>query len=189
MIWYYYDESKVRFKVESFAALKKLALCGVVKPDTIIENDVDKTSLAYKIAPASEFQSLKFANENPDEANSLPEVSGDVPVASETSDICKFTPFNFKRRKSLTGITDNFKILTIACFLLKIVVFLALCLGGILVFAGLVILLLSILSGVEFTYVIFSGMEFTYVALILFLGMYCILSAIPILLLSEIIML
>ncbi|MDR1289933.1 MAG: hypothetical protein LBK06_01895, partial [Planctomycetaceae bacterium] len=39
------------------------------------------------------------------------------------------------------------------------------------------------------TYVIFSGMEFTYVALILFLGMYCILSAIPILLLSEIIML
>jgi hypothetical protein len=178
MIWYYYDESNVRFRVESFAALKKLALRGVVKPDTIIENEVDKKSPAYRNSPAYKFQGLKFAEEKTDESNSLPEVSEDAPVVSEGSEICKFAPFRFTRRKSLSGITDNFMILTIYCFLLLIIGFLALWLGCVLELVGLIMLLVSIFSGAE------SSSVF-----ILLLGMYCILSSIPIFLSREIIML
>jgi uncharacterized Tic20 family protein len=78
--WYYYDEYNARIQVESAAKLKELALSGVILPDTVIENEAGKKSVASKI------QGLKFGEKilnepaNVYELNS-PEVASDIPVS------------------------------------------------------------------------------------------------------------
>jgi competence protein ComGC len=65
-IWYYYNESGEKIRVESSAELKRLALSGVISSDTIIENETGKSCKADKVKGLVLSESVKIEPPNND---------------------------------------------------------------------------------------------------------------------------